>query len=149
MGRYELPVASLFMLLVGCAGAAAPADTPAKKRSADPETAMIEAVGELAEVKAICRDAEAQGATCTLFPEERGARACPPGRHPEDPCLGSIYLGSNMGTHTSRIATFRVDPGTLEVVGVSSLACPIVLPLPAWRANEAATRAGKPGACGE
>ncbi len=133
-------------MTMGCAPAT---ETPAKKRSADPQAAMVEAVLELAEVKAICREAEAQGARCMAYPEEPGSRVCPPGRPLDDPCLASIYLGANMGTHASRMATFRVDPGTLEVVAVTSLACPILVSLPAWRAQEAASRAGKPEECGE
>lgn len=94
------------------------------------------------DVKQICAETQAQGAPCVIFIDQPGQGVC--GKKPglDDACLWSVYVGANMGGHTSRIATLYVDPKALVIVSASDMACP-PMPLSGWRSRRRAEKSGK------
>lgn len=107
------------------------------------EAAVVKAVAAHAEVKRMCANSVRQGAPCTMYPDQMPIQApCPANPAPTDACLWSVYVGSNMGSHVSRLATVYVEPTKATVVGISDLACPPISPA-AFREREV-RRAAKP-----
>lgn len=103
---------------------------------------VIAAATKLPDVGQMCAESKAQGAPCTLWVSRMGKAKCEPGRSPLDECLWEVYLGSNMGSHVSRLATIYVEPVTYMVVAISDLGCP-PMTVAGFRKVRAATKAGK------
>jgi hypothetical protein len=104
----------------------------------------LAALDKLPDLKAICAQAQAAGSGCIEYVSDDSGGPCP-GTPNElsGVCLWGIYVGSNMGTHASRIATFWVEPKSFTVVGVSEMMCDKPMPLAVFRAREKARQAGK------
>jgi hypothetical protein len=105
------------------------------------EEKVLAAIRASADVKRMCAQSRSSGAPCITFTSEMGGAVCPSPdaeKSPNgtvdlaDPCLWGVYVGSNMGTHSSRLATMLVDPVTGKIVGVSDFACD-TMSLAAWR----------------
>lgn len=94
------------------------------------------------DVQQICAETKAQGAPCIVFIDQPGQGTCGAKPDIEDACLWSVYVGADMGGHSSRIATLYVDPQTLVIVSASTLACP-AMPLTGWRSKRRAEKSGK------
>jgi len=101
-------------------------------------------IAALPEAKGICAQVNAEGAGCSEYVSDDSGGPCSSAT-PEapDPCLWGVYVGSNMGTHLSRIATFCFEPRGFTVIRVSDAFCDKAMPLTTFRAREKLRASGK------
>lgn len=120
------------------AASAAPAPPPLGPE----ERTVLRAVETDATVLALCADSARRGGPCVVYVDAPGDGACPPDLGLVHPCLWTVVVGSNMGTHVSRRATMLVRPDGV-VVAAANLYCPPMAPR-AWAEVERASLAGRP-----
>jgi hypothetical protein len=103
--------------------ARSPADPPVAPPAPDPEVeaVVLAAVRKDPTIQSACRVSAARGGPC-VFAVEPGEGTCPAALAALHPCLWSVGLLSDMGSHASRFATVLVHPNG-EIVGVADLAC--------------------------
>lgn len=121
----------------------APPAAPAPPPPLGPiERAVLGGVESNATVRAMCAASAAQGGPCLVYVDMPGEGTCPPGLALVHPCLWTVAVASNMGTHASRRATMLVRPDGV-VVAAANLFCPPMAPA-AWEGVERASLAGTP-----
>lgn len=148
-------------LITGCASAtgardatptrpaparAAPTEPPPDPPPAAPlspiEREVLGAVEADPTVVAMCADSARQGGPCVVYVDAPGVGTCPPHLAELHPCLWTVAVMANMGTHASRRATMLVRPDGV-VVAAANLFCPPMRPAD-WARVERASLAGRP-----
>jgi hypothetical protein len=104
----------------------------------------LAAIATLPEAKGICAQVNKDGAGCSEYVSDDSGGPCSSGTPaPPDACLWGVYVGSNMGTHLSRLATFWIEPRSFTVIAVSDAFCDKAMPLATFRAREKLRASGK------
>ena len=103
---------------------------------------MLGAVESNATVRATCAASAARGGPCLVYIDMPGVGSCPPGLALVHPCLWTVAVASNMGSHVSRLATMLVRPDGV-VVAAANLFCPPMAPA-AWERVARSSLAGTP-----